>query len=41
MDKEWSLTNTVGNIGQPQEKNEIGPLSYTLHKKSTQNGIKT
>ena len=29
--KTVSSINGVGKIGQPHEKNETGPLSYTLH----------
>lgn len=35
-----SLFNSSKNTGWPHAKNGPGPLSYTIYKKLTQNGLK-
>ena len=40
-EKVVSLKNVLGKLDFHMQKNEIGPVSYTTHKKLTQNRLKT
>ena len=39
--RKMSSINDIEKTGRHMQKNKTGPVSYMVHKKSTQNGLKT